>query len=57
MGLSSRIPLEMSNEKILHNILKPIGRLCKVDPNPEEISKGSFTSVCLEVDISKPLKR
>lgn len=46
----------MSNEKILWNILKPIGCLCKIDPNSEEISKGLLSRVCLEVDVSRPLK-
>lgn len=51
-----RLPLEMWNENILSKILKPIGRLIKLDPNFEEISKGLFVRVCLEVDVSKPLK-
>lgn len=46
----------MWNENNLRKILKPIGKLCKVDPNSEELSKGLFARVCLEVDISKPLK-
>lgn len=41
---------------ILSKILKPIGRLIKLDPTLEEVSKGIFVKVCLEVDVSKPLK-
>lgn len=45
----------MWKEKILHIILKPIYQFYKVDLNSEEISKGLFVQVCLEVDISKQL--
>lgn len=37
--------------------VNPIPRDCKVDPNLEELSKGVFVRVCLEVDISKSLKK
>lgn len=46
----------MWKENILRAILKRIGKLCKVEPNSEEIFKGLFTRVCLEVDFSKLLK-
>lgn len=46
----------MWNENILRKILKPVGKLCKVDPNSEELSKSLFARVRLEMDISKPLK-
>lgn len=49
-------PIEMWNETILRHILQPIGCLYKVELNSKEISKGLFTRVCLEVDISNPLK-
>lgn len=47
----------MWNENMLRTILKPVGRLCKVDLNSEEISKGLFARDYLEVDIGKPLKK
>lgn len=51
-----RLPLEMWNGNILRKILKPVGKLCKLDPNSEELYKALFARVCLEVDISKLLK-
>lgn len=46
----------MWNENILSKILKPICHIIKLDPNSKEVSKGLFVGVCLEVDVSKPLK-
>lgn len=37
-------------------ILKPVGRLTKVNPNSEENSKGLVACLCHEVDINNPLK-
>lgn len=49
--------MEMWNEIVLRHILSPISKLYKVDCNSEEVSKGFFARVCVDVDISKPLKR
>lgn len=35
-----RLPLELWNENILRTILKLVGKLSKLDPNSDEISKG-----------------
>lgn len=51
-----RLPLEIWNENIVRIILKPIGKLFKIDPNSVDISKRLFACDCFVVDISKPLK-
>lgn len=56
LGLVTVSPCEMWNEKILSRILKPNGRLFKLDKDFEEVSKGQFVKVCLELDVSRPLK-
>lgn len=50
-----RLPIELWNELILKNILSPSGNL--VDHKSEEVSKGLFVWVCVQVDISKPLNK
>lgn len=47
----------MWNEKVLRHIISPIGKLIKMAHNSEDIIKGLFARVCVEVHISKPLKR
>lgn len=37
-------------------LLKQIGKVIKIDIVSEEVSKRRFARVCVEVDISKPLK-
>lgn len=41
---------------MLRHILTPIGWLYKVDHRSEEVCKGLFARVCVELDISKPFK-
>lgn len=52
-----RLPLEMWNGKVLKHIISPIGNLSKINNNSEEVAKGLFARICVEVDVSKPLKR
>lgn len=52
-----RLPLKILNEKVLKYIPSPIGQLIKIGDKPEEVSKGLFSRVSVEVDVSKPLKR
>lgn len=52
-----RLPNEMWNEIVLRHILSLIGKLYKVYHNSEEFSKGLFARVCVEVDITRSLKR
>lgn len=51
------IPIELWNELILKHILSPIGNLIRMYHKSEEVSKGFFVRVCVQVDISKHLKR
>lgn len=50
------LQVELWDENILRKLLKQIGRVIKIDVDSEEVSKGRFARVCVEVDISKPLK-
>lgn len=49
--------MEMWNDRVLRHIHSPTGKLIKVNHISEEVIKGMFARVCIEVDISKPLKR
>lgn len=51
------MPIELWNEIILKHIISPIGNLIGKDHKSEEVSKGLFVRICVEVDVSKPLKR
>lgn len=42
--------------EFLTKLLKQIGKFIKIDIDLEEVSKGRFAKVYMEVDISKPLK-
>lgn len=48
-----RLPLVLWSEPALEKILKPTGTIYKTEINSEVLSKGPL---CMEVDISKPLK-
>lgn len=50
------LPVELWGESILRKLLKQIGKVIKIDVDSEEVSKGRFGRVCVEVNISKPLK-
>lgn len=41
---------------ILRKLLKQIGKVIKIDIDSEEVTKGRFARVYVEVDMSKPLK-
>lgn len=48
--------MELWGESIFREPLKQIDKVIKIDVDSEEVSKGRFLRVCVEVDISKPLK-
>lgn len=50
------LPVELWGESILKKLLKQIGKAIKIDIGSEEVTKGRFARVYVEVDISKPLK-
>lgn len=50
------LPLELWGEFILRKLLKQVGYVIKIDPDSEDVYKGRFARVCVEVDISKALK-
>lgn len=51
-----RLPLEFWDESALEKVIKPVGKILKIDINSEVITNGLFAIVCTEVDISKPLQ-
>ncbi|XP_019200283.1 PREDICTED: uncharacterized protein LOC109193913 [Ipomoea nil] len=50
------LPIEYFEEQFLIKIAKRVGRPIITDTTTSLISKGNFARVCLEVDISKPLR-
>lgn len=56
MGLNS-LPLEMWNDKVFRHIISPIGNLIQIDHNFEDVTKGLFARIYVEIDVLKPLKR
>lgn len=48
--------MELWSESILRKLLKQIETVIKIDIDLEEVSKGRFARMCVEVDITKPLK-
>lgn len=50
------IPIEMFKEKILMRMGNKIGRAVKVDITLVAVVRGNFARICVEVDLSKPLK-
>lgn len=45
----------MFNERSLTKVGNTIGKMVKVDLQTEEIARGKFARICVELDLSKPL--
>lgn len=45
----------MFNERSLTKVGNTIGKTVKVDLQTEEIARGKFARICVELDLSKPL--
>ena len=52
----TRLPLELWEEESLKHLLKDVGVFIKVDDITLNRSKGKFARVCLNIDITKPLR-
>jgi len=52
----TRLPLELWEEETLKQLLHEVGQFIKVDDVTLNRSKGKFARVCLNIDISKPLR-
>lgn len=52
----SGLPVKLWCESILKKLLKQIRKVIKIDIDSEEVPKGRFARICMEVDISKALK-
>jgi len=52
----TRLPLELWEEDILKQLLQDVGQFLKVDDITLNRSKGKFARVCLNIDITKPLR-
>ena len=50
------LPLELWEEETLQHLLKDVGQFLKVDDITLNHSKGKYARVCLNIDISKPLR-
>lgn len=51
------LPIEYWDAEILELVGEQFGRLLKVDDHTEKISLAKFACICVEIDLSKPLKR
>jgi len=52
----TRLPLELWEEDIFRTLLANVGHFIKMDDITLNRSKGKFARVCLNIDISKPLR-
>ena len=52
----TRLPLELWEEESLKQLLQDVGHFIKVDDITLNRSKGKFARVCLNIDITKPLR-
>jgi len=52
----TRLPLELWEEDTLKQLLENVGRFIKVDDITLNRSKDKFARVCLNIDITKPLR-
>jgi len=52
----TRLPLELWEEEIFRTLLANVGHFIKMDDITLNRSKGKFARVCLNIDISKPLR-
>lgn len=50
------LPLEYYSSRWLHQVSSQIDKVFKVDEITLRISRGNYASVCVEVDLKKPLK-
>ncbi|KAL5798096.1 hypothetical protein ACOSQ2_002916 [Xanthoceras sorbifolium] len=52
----SKLPMEWIDVDMLRNIGSILGNVCKVDSFTEAQSSGRFARICVELDITVPLK-
>lgn len=52
----SNIPIEMFKEKYLLRLGNSLGRAVKVDTTSSEVVRGNFARICVEIDLTQPLK-
>jgi len=52
----TRLPLELWEEETLKHLLKDVGQFIRVDDITLNRSKGKFARVCMNIDITKPLR-
>lgn len=51
------LPVDYWDGDSLESIIEPISKLLKINECTESLSRARFPTVCLELDLSKPLKR
>ncbi|KAL5777519.1 hypothetical protein ACOSP7_010445 [Xanthoceras sorbifolium] len=52
----SKLPMEWIDVDVLRNIGSILGNVCKVDSFTKAQSRGRFARICVELDITMPLK-
>ncbi|KAL7240588.1 hypothetical protein ACSBR2_006279 [Camellia fascicularis] len=50
------LPIEYYQEKVLYAIVKSIGKPLKIDWTTAMATRGKFARICVEMDLTKPLK-
>lgn len=51
------LPIKYWEGEVLEIIGKQFGKLLKVDDHTEKLSRMKFARICVEIDLSRPLKR
>ncbi|KAF7836148.1 ribonuclease H [Senna tora] len=50
------LPIELYDEKFLYSIGGHIGKVLRIDANTSSQLRGKFARICVELDLSKPLR-
>lgn len=50
-------PMEYWDEKVLEHIKLQFDQILKIDEHTLSVSGAKFTRLCIEIDLSKPLKQ
>ena len=51
------LPVEYWDGDVLESIIEHIGTVLKIDEHTLSLDNGKFLKVCLEIDLSRPLRR
>lgn len=51
-----KLPIAFFNEELLAKLGKVLGRVIQIDKHTAESLRGRFARICIEIDLTKPLK-